>query len=544
VVVLAALAFILLKGRGNTFFGDDYVWMETRRSGLKAILDSYVEHIAIVPIATYQLLFHTVGIAHFRYYRLLAVLGHLACVTAVFVFARKRVGFISLAPIVPLAVFGAGYEFLLAPVNFGYPVSMAAGIFALVLLDRDRRRDSATACCLLCAGLLFSEFALLFAAGIAVELMLRDRSLRRWWVWGVPLILYVAWWLGFYQPSAGEHDLAAMPHFVAQLAASAAGGLLGLGMARGWWVLLALGIVAGVQLLRRRAISPRLVCLVVALISYWMLVSFGRGQLGTPWLSRYVYPGAVFLLLILLELFRGIQPPSWALLGVCVLSGASLIGNLRALNSGEGVLFAASRTVAAELGGLQLARAVAPSNLILDPIWAPWIIAHEYFAAVRALRSSPADSVSEINQGSEKTGALADYGLVRAGEVEMREVAGPVLRSASPLKVGLAYGGTYTRAGLCVRFRPGWSGGTLEFSLPRGGVELWPFGVRSALGTSVMVRRFASSYIGPIATAPAWRPVELVAAQDSDPQPWYAQISTWQMTEVCPVRSTQVTIGN
>ncbi len=55
-LVAAAFALIWL-GRGNILHYDDRARVETRRTGLTAILSSYNKHLLVAPIALYQLLF-------------------------------------------------------------------------------------------------------------------------------------------------------------------------------------------------------------------------------------------------------------------------------------------------------------------------------------------------------------------------------------------------------------------------------------------------------------------------------------------------------
>ena len=186
-----------------------------------------------VPFAVYQLLFRTVGLGHYAAYRVLVAVAHVACAAAVFEFARRRIGPAALLLAVPIAFFGSGWEYELQGVNFGFTASIALGIAALLALDRADRRGDRLACGLLVLGLAFSEFAALFAVGIAAALTIQDKSLRRGWIWAVPLLLYGAWWLAFYEPAAAHHELIKVPKFAADMAASAAGGLFGTGLPTG-----------------------------------------------------------------------------------------------------------------------------------------------------------------------------------------------------------------------------------------------------------------------------------------------------------------------
>jgi hypothetical protein len=131
------------------FFYDDWSWIEFRRTGLHAMLASYDQHLVFAPIAAYQLLFATVGLAHYWPYRLLAVLAHLACATAVFAYARRRVGPAAVLLAAPIVFLGAGWEAVLQGFNTEITASLACGVAALLALDRGDRRGDVAACVLI-----------------------------------------------------------------------------------------------------------------------------------------------------------------------------------------------------------------------------------------------------------------------------------------------------------------------------------------------------------------------------------------------------------
>ncbi len=539
VVLVVAFVFLLLEGRGNTFFYDEWSWIETRRSGLDAILSSYNQHMEVAPLAIYQLLFHTVGLAHYRYYRLLAALGHLACVVSVFIFARRRVGWLALPLIVPFAFFGAGWEFILWGLNFGFTTSIALCIAALVWLESDHPRRSAVGCAFLIAGLLFSETAVLFAAGVAVETTWRDRSLRRAWVWAIPAALYGAWWPAYYQPYLSEHDYGALPTFTAKLAANAAGGMFGRGPKSGWLVLAAIIVLVCVRLVRNRAFSPRLVGLAITLAAFWGLVAVGRAQLGDPGASRYIYTGAALLLLLVLESLRGVRVDRWSATAVTAVSALALIGNLRAFSPGEAELYVGSRSEAAELTALQLIRSRVPPGFVLDPHWGPQIIAAAYFSAVDALRSTPADSLSQLVRARESMRSAADDVLVRGGEIVIHPAPRLVQLAPTLPRLENQFVGRHRQAGRCLLLLSRGSGSTFDLTLPAGGLELLarPSGSTQTPPTDVRVRRFASGYEnGPVAVLSGSMGIVISSVPDAVPSPWHVRVSPYENITSCSLR--------
>jgi hypothetical protein len=260
----------------------------------------------------------------------------------------------------------------------------------------------------------------LFALGVAVEVTWRDRSLRRAWIWAVALALYALWWIAYYQPYLSHHRLSLVPKFVANMAFSAAGGLFGRNLEVGRFVLLAVVVFVGWRVWRRGALSPRLVALVVILGVFWLSVAYGRATLGQPYASRYVYSGAVLLALIIAESCRGVRLSAPILAVAGVVGALALIGGISAFDGGEDYLRTGSQTVSAELGALQLARGVVAPGFVLDPRWAPQVIAGPYFAAVRAIGSTSAWSPSEIRRAPPPIRAAAAGVLVRAGAAGLR----------------------------------------------------------------------------------------------------------------------------
>jgi hypothetical protein len=533
-LLVIAFAYLIEKGRGNNFFYDDWSWIQQRRSGLHWIIASYNQHLLAVPIALYQLLFATVGLAHYWVFRLFLTLAHVACVAAVFAYARRRIGWAALPLTLPLLLLGSGFEYVMEPVNFGFVTSIALSVCALLALDRDDRRGDALACASLVVALACSELALVFAVGILVEFLWGHRRLDRVWIPAVPLVLYAAWWLGYHEPSMWRHNLTAVPSFAPDLAAGAVGGLPGLGIDWGRPLLLVGVVVLGRRLIRPGALTPRLAGLLVAIGSFWLLVALGRAQLAPASAGQYVYTGVVLIVLILAEALREVHvsPRALGIAGVVALF--ALVGNIRLLTDNENSLRTASRIVPAELGALQVARGIAPAGLVVDPDYAPQLFAGQYFAAIDAIGSSPADSLKQLLREPEQARTAADTLLVRAGELQVNSAAGSAVLSASPPIVERVLAGSSTVSGSCVQFRPAGNGAAVDLLLPAGGIELSP---RAGSPTQVFARRFAAGYEGsPIATSPGAETIAVRPLADGSPLPWQLRIPTAQPVLACALR--------
>ena len=168
---------------------------------------------------------------------------------------------------------------------------MAAGIGALLALERRDGRGDALACALLVVSLAFSELALSFALGAAVWMILARRPWSRAYVIAVPLLLYAAWYAGWghtAQSHVSVHNLVHSPMYMLDALASSAGSLLGAPNIASLWVgrpLLVLLVVAVVLRVRSPRPLPRSLWSALAvLLSFWFLAAIGTmpGREPTP----------------------------------------------------------------------------------------------------------------------------------------------------------------------------------------------------------------------------------------------------------------------
>lgn len=525
-----AFAYLVWEGHGDTFFFDDWGWIEQRRTGLHWIFASYNEHLLAVPITLYQLLFRTLGLRHYWIYRLFEVVAHLGCAGVVFEFSRRRIGWYAVPLVAPVVFLGSGWEYVLEPVNFGFVASIALSVGALLALERDNRRGDVMACLLLVLGVACSEFTVVFALGIAVELLWRDKRLGRAWVWAVPLALYAIWWLVYHEPSMAAQNATAAPAFAADLAAGAMGGLFGLSIDWGRPLLLAGLLLAGWGLARPGHLTPRMAMLLVAAAAFWLLVALGRAQGGDPSAPRYIYTGAILIVLLSAEGMRGSALSLRAIAVAGLVALFALAGNINVLRSGADFLRLASSQVASELGALQLARAIVPPDFAVDSHYAPVVFAGPYFAAIDAIGSSPGDSPQRLLRRPEEFRIAADAELARAGELVIGSVAASPLAGSAPT-VERALGGSAFTSGPCVRFRSGGSGAALDLLLPPGGLE-----INAAVGPPVQIRarRFASDFEGnPVATLSGGQTTVVRRRPDPSALAWHLRVSPFQSVRAC-----------
>ena len=181
-VAIAASGVLLLVLLSHlTFFGDDWVPLLYRRGfNLDILLRPHAEHILLAPTLIYKGIQATIGMESLVPYAVISTASFLASAVLLFLYLRRRAGdWLALAGVLPVLFMGTAWEVLLWPFEVSFTASMAAGIGALLALERRERRGDALACALLVVALAFSELALSFALGAAVWMILARRKPAR-----------------------------------------------------------------------------------------------------------------------------------------------------------------------------------------------------------------------------------------------------------------------------------------------------------------------------------------------------------------------------
>jgi hypothetical protein len=530
-LLVVAFAMLLYLGRSTSFYFDEWDWILGRRDwDVDALLAPHNEHLSLAPVLVFKALFSTVGIDSYVPYRVAGLAIHCGVAVLLFSYARRRVGdVLALAAAATVLFLGTAWPDVLWPFQIGFLGSLAAGIGALLALDREDRRGDVTAAVLLAVALSSSSLgiALLFAA--ALEVLGRPDRRARWWVIAAPAVLYGAWYVGYGGSSAATSDnLFGSPAYVAEAAAGASAALFSLG--RDWGRTLAVGLLVAllVSLHRRGHASWRLIALIAAPLGFWFLTAVARGQLGEPASPRYLYPGAVLLLLIAAEAAAGVRLTRGALaVGSVILAGA-LLGNVGAMREGAGFLRDESTAVDGALAALPLVAARVGPDFQPDPDSAPQIRAGAYLDAVRDL-GSPAPSPRALPGMYERARASADEELRRA--LSPRPTANDGAPAGAAPKVDFVQVASQQAKGACQTVASQGGAAVVDVVVPPGGLLLRPV----ADSFTVSLRRFSDAYGDePIATVPAGgRQVLLQLPTDASPVPWHARLAFGGSVRAC-----------
>lgn len=537
--------FLLYETHGTTWWFDEWTWALHRRgSSISTYLAAHAGHLVLVPLVIYKALFATAGLHHYAPYRIVLVVCQLALIAVVFEYARRRVElFIALLVAALLMFFGPGWQDILWPFQIGWLISIACGIGALLLLDREDTFGRVGACVLLVISIACISMGVAIAIGIVVELVVR-RGWRQLWVVGVPIVLYGLWSLGHQDSSVTAHSISQAPDFAATMAAATAAAVVGLGspvqhglnpdsgtlLQWGPPVLVAIIALFTWRLFALGRVPVRVITLLVIVGSFWLLVGVDRTGGSQAFESRYLYAGAIFILLIAVELLRGVRL-SWPARGVIgAIALAVLVTNISVLRSNAGFLRQQAELTKAQTGGLDITRGIVAPNFGTGPLNA--ITAGPYFAAQRAL-GSPASTPAEIAADSELTREQVDAELAMIHQIGMQP-AGPATPTGPAPVVDGTTGGSVRTAGSCRIFTPTpFAGGTtptatVSATLPSSGLSLRTTGGEA----DIAYRRFAAAFQGLGVVKPGI-PVEMKVTADLAPQLWHLQITPAGPTRVC-----------
>jgi hypothetical protein len=533
ILMLVDGGLLLYMGRGLTFFYDDWNYVtEDYGGGLHSLLRAHNGHMSLFPVAIYKVLFHLVGLHHYEVFRLVLILLHLTCAGLVFVLASRRVARVPALLATALIVFlGVAWEDLLWAFQVSFVLSIAGGLAAWVLLERRDRLGDIGAMLAVAVALGSSGLGIPVVIGVAAELGWR-REWRRGFVVAVPVLLYLVWYLHYGEDELTKNGLINAPGFAEDIAAAAFGGLLGRNVDWGRPLALAGALLLLRRLAAPRPVSARLVGLLVTGISLWCLTAAARSTISAPETSRYVYLGAVIVVLVAVELLQGV-PISPRVAGLATLVVAlGVITGLTGLDNGALGLRANSTTVAADLGALELAATHAPAGFQPAPQLAPQILAGPYLHTVRAIGSSPADTFAELAAAAPGARAAADSVLVTLEDPTLTPLVGA---RPSPLAAGAAVAainsGNQAKRGGCIDLNPlQGSVLTAQLTLPRGGAAIRDQGTGSA---SVAVRRFGETFTPLSGAVPPHGAAALSISVDAAQRPWELEITSSSALSVC-----------
>lgn len=567
VLVIACListVLILVVTRGTTFTTDEWHYLLVYRGwSPTTLLHPDNGHLIVLPLVLFKVVVAASGANAYLPTRLYSIALTLTTAVLVYVIARRRLGpVLALAPAVLLLFFGAGWETELSPASVPNELSFAAGLGALIALERRARNADLGSCVLLTVSLASHTVGLAFVVGAAVELALRGRGwlTRRWWVFGVPLVLYIAWFawartlhvMGPHQTpisasgvgsvlAGGADELAAVCAAITGLfrtpGASQLATQLAVRIDWGFPLAAALVALAVIRFRRPPRPTPRVYTMIAIMTTFLALIAVGFGHGRVPTASRYAWWGAVLALVLVAELAAGVRLGRGAVIATFGVLGLSLIGNVAQLHTAGSFFRQLSDYDRAQLGALELVRGRVPPTFAIQqptnsllPHYDFDAPAAAYFATASEF-GSPALKPDQLAKAPEGPREAADQLMARA--LSLVDVPSP--QAAPPgsggrrVAVESGQGRLEPRSG-CVRITPT-TGRTAvaDLLLPTGG---FTYSAPPATRVSLAARRFASMFSvalpAPLGSGRVLIPTDRSAA------PWHAQLSIAAPVDVCP----------
>jgi hypothetical protein len=533
--LLAAAAVLLSYGHGLTWFQDSWEFLMNRRGfSADAIFTPHNEHIVLIPVLITQLSLRLFGMDSMLPEQVVLTALLLGTAALVFVYVRRRVGpWPALMAAVVLAFLGPAWQDLLWPFQIGFAGSALTGVAMLLALESEDRRWDAGACALLALSIGFSSLGLAFAVAAAVDVLQRRRSLgwRRAYVVVAPLALYALWYLGWGHDAENHlsaHNVLVSPRYVVEGLSAAVGSLLALAtifdeaIGRSHWGYVVLAVLVGLAVLARvrgHRFSPGLWPVLAAGATFWFLAGFNAIPGREAWSSRYLYVGALFVLLIGAELLKGVRFSRWALLAAGAVTLVVVGFNLVPLREGRDFFKEQTVLTRADLGAIEIAEGSVEPAFRLPPEIAGTsflneIEAGEYLTAVREY-GSPAYTPNEL------------AGAPEAG----RKQADLVLANALPVSIEAGAPAGSGAGGRCVKVPGGTGPGAPPLPL-RPGVTTVEF--RPGGPGTIRLRRFAVAAYPLVSEGIAGgSTTRLNVPRDRSARPWLLLVEAAQGATVC-----------
>ncbi len=543
IVVFCAL--MLYDTRKLGFWQDEWSFVTTRLSwSPDTFLRAFNQQPMMLTVLVYKLLLPTAGLQHTWPYRLVLFAMHGLCVTLLWLLARKRMGdWLALVPAALLLVLGAAWEDLTLALQVNYLGSLAAGLGALLCLERRDRRGDRLACVLLVMAWMWSSVGVPFALGVAVELAWRRRDWRRWWIVGVPLGLYALWYLAYGSSTAELVNVRAFPHYFVAGSSATLGGIIGV-EALGKILLVGCAVIVVRQLLRPEGLSPRAAMGLGGFLAFWLVTDLNRAQYGQPNASRYLYPAAVFVLIVGVALLRRVREAEIPVRGY-LLIGAALAGVW--LSGYDQLLTAAynrdvvDTEVKAELGAVDVGGPAVSGAVLPDAHHAPVLTVADYRGAERTLHSHAGFTVGQMLSAEERYREMIDEDLTTWEGIQLAPASAPTSGATSHGKAPALSEGAesvLSRHGACEVLAPPTGKANHELEIASGNTLLIrPTSGRAEIGVSL--RRFAAQFLpASTATVGAGESWALRLPADDSTLPWRVRVNSDSALGLCQIPQT------
>ncbi|MBK5218423.1 MAG: hypothetical protein JJE35_01355 [Thermoleophilia bacterium] len=537
-----AVALLFWLQRDLAYADDGFNWLALSGLGSdEVLLQPYGGHLIFTPLLLFKAVLEIAG-TDYAAFGAVQVALLLTLSGLLYVYGRRRVGpLLALAPALLVLFLGASWNVMLQPtLGIQFLCALTPGLAGLVVLERDDRKGDIAACLLFVLACWGFEMGFGFVVGAAVTILWRDDRWRRIWIVAIPFVIYGIWklWATKFEGSAGLEPanlLWAPAYFVDSFGVISVS-LFGLS---GWVghgqltalkltgfdanhftegiVILILGGLAvffAVRRLRRRGPLPASFWAAVAVLAtIWLEQALALSLDRTPGETRYIFPGTVAFLLVVLELARGVRVTRLALVVGAALLAAALVGNASRFQEGRDLLARYSGPANAAIAAIVLGGDSYPpgfnSALEAPEAFPPGLPAYVGAGSIQAIAvkyGNPGFSVAELEAQPEEVRRAAD------------------IVAAHGLGVHTAPAGS---AGASCRPAAG-AGDSV--TLPSGGAIL-----ASPRPSPLLARRFADEFVIEVGEVAPGQPTALAIPSDSTARPWVVQAPDSGGLTACPL---------
>lgn len=512
---MAASAALLLHYRsGLNFMLDDWAFVIGREDGnIGDFLDPHNEHISVIPVAIYKVFLAIFGMGSPWPLHVFSVALFMLAVGVLFFYLKPLSGEpLALLGCAVILFLGSAWEDLLWIFQLGFSISLASGIGALIMLRRKDRKGDRLACLLLVVCILSTSLGIPFMAGAAVDLLLRREGFRKFlsciWIVAIPAAVYAIWWLGWghtAESGLSVDNAIGAPKYVFEAfrlnigiltGAFEVDGAKGIDLMR----FLAVALIAftfGWLYRQRRLPAPLLVAIAIGL-AFWGLAALNQIQGREFNASRYLLPGAVFVLMMLAGALDGHRVRLRYVGAVAAVAAVAVATNIHAMSGGYNDVFKPlSDKGIAGLTALDIARLGEEPDAYVGVNYndTALIDSREYYDAEDKY-GSPAWDSGEIAESSGAAREKIDQTLV---------VSLPV---TSEVK------GRRTPTGTCVRTEATREGSeTLPIPGPR-------FAVRPRANAFISMQRYGDEGVLSLLAAEGGKTTIVDVPKDNSSRPW------------------------
>ena len=433
ICVLAISQFTLVSNN-RTFQYDEWNFVMNRwQFNPDTFLQPHNSHFSIFPATIFWILLQIAGLSHYGVYQLAGYFAHIFVASVLAILVAQKLGKIAAIALGASILFlGAGVENILWPFQIGAMLSLVGYLLAIYFLESSLPKRNILALMALLLSIGSAGFGIAAIVAITIEMVIAKQLLKNWWLPVVPTVAWLTWYLKYGTSDAQTENLSVSLRYINESFAGSLSGFFNLSLGWGFIFEILFILIVLYLVFIKRLFTPRLAGLCVLLFVNWFFTAFSRAQYWAPNSSRYLYFSIPIIILVCAEVSRSFPRPQLNV-AVVILSIWSITAGWSHIEFHASWLRGWSSDVRAELSVLESRRHFVERDYRPDPIRAPDIITGKYFAAIRALNSSPALDVAELRTSSATTRIEVDRILL---ETEVLAITQPK-ESASFCKTGV-----------------------------------------------------------------------------------------------------------